>query len=106
MPRALARSAYGTRRRIGEAGISIARLERLTLLNATRVTFAPASLSARLPTEYTRPTRSRKRRNSLDETPKAGAMLSADSAFRPTFYVEGVLHYCLANMPGAVPRNA
>src|SRR5438552_7329437 len=64
----------------------------------------PASLSARLPTEYTRPTRSRKRRNSLDETPKAGAMLSAESAFRPTFYVEGVLHYCVANMPGAVPR--
>src|SRR5437867_376298 len=39
MPRALARSAYGTSRRIGEAGISIARLESLTLLNATPVTF-------------------------------------------------------------------
>jgi hypothetical protein len=31
----LARSAYGTNRRIGEAGVSIARLESLTLLNAT-----------------------------------------------------------------------
>jgi len=33
-------------------------------------------------------------------------MLSADSAFRPTFYVEGVLHYSVANMPGAVPRTS
>jgi alanine dehydrogenase len=24
----------------------------------------------------------------------------------PTFYVEGVLHYCVANMPGAVPRTS
>src|SRR5712691_1570465 len=39
MPRALARSAYGTSRRIGEAGVSIARLESLTLLNAAPVTF-------------------------------------------------------------------
>src|SRR6266849_3669145 len=40
MPRALARSAYGTSRRIGEAGISVARLESLTLLNAIPLTFA------------------------------------------------------------------
>src|SRR5712691_126050 len=40
MPRAWARSAYGTSRRIGEAGISVARLESLTLLNATPITFA------------------------------------------------------------------
>src|SRR6266404_881175 len=40
MPRALARSAYGTSRRIGDAGISVARLESLTLLNATPITFA------------------------------------------------------------------
>src|SRR3989442_9254550 len=40
MPRALARSAYGTSRRIGEAGVSIARRESLTLLNATPLTFA------------------------------------------------------------------
>ena len=25
---------------------------------------------------------------------------------QPTFYVEGVLHYCVANMPGAVPRTS
>ena len=24
----------------------------------------------------------------------------------PTYYVEGVLHYCVANMPGAVPRTS
>lgn len=24
----------------------------------------------------------------------------------PTFYVDGVLHYCVANMPGAVPRTS
>jgi alanine dehydrogenase len=24
----------------------------------------------------------------------------------PTFYEEGVLHYCVANMPGAVPRTS
>jgi alanine dehydrogenase len=24
----------------------------------------------------------------------------------PTFFVEGVLHYCVANMPGAVPRTS
>jgi alanine dehydrogenase len=24
----------------------------------------------------------------------------------PTFVVEGVLHYCVANMPGAVPRTS
>jgi alanine dehydrogenase len=24
----------------------------------------------------------------------------------PTFYVENVLHYCVANMPGAVPRTS
>src|SRR5258705_13391362 len=24
----------------------------------------------------------------------------------PTFYVEGVLHYCVVNMPGAVPRTS
>jgi alanine dehydrogenase len=24
----------------------------------------------------------------------------------PTFYVEGVLHYCVANMPGAVPHTS
>src|SRR6266851_4726984 len=40
MPRALARSAYGTSRRIGDAGISVARLESLTLLNGTPITFA------------------------------------------------------------------
>jgi alanine dehydrogenase len=25
---------------------------------------------------------------------------------RPTFFVDGVLHYCVANMPGAVPRTS
>ena len=25
---------------------------------------------------------------------------------KPTYYVEGVLHYCVANMPGAVPRTS
>jgi alanine dehydrogenase len=25
---------------------------------------------------------------------------------RPTFVVAGVLHYCVANMPGAVPRTS
>src|SRR5258707_13787691 len=40
MPRALARSAYGTSRRIGEAGASVARLESLILLNTIPVTFA------------------------------------------------------------------
>src|SRR5207253_8969463 len=39
VPRALARSAYGASRRIGEAGISIARLESLTLLNVISLTF-------------------------------------------------------------------
>jgi alanine dehydrogenase len=24
----------------------------------------------------------------------------------PTFFVDGVLHYCVANMPGAVPRTS
>jgi alanine dehydrogenase len=24
----------------------------------------------------------------------------------PTYYEEGVLHYCVANMPGAVPRTS
>ena len=24
----------------------------------------------------------------------------------PTFWVDGVLHYCVANMPGAVPRTS
>jgi alanine dehydrogenase len=24
----------------------------------------------------------------------------------PTYYIEGVLHYCVANMPGAVPRTS
>ncbi|HEV8588960.1 MAG TPA: hypothetical protein VGQ72_08790 [Pyrinomonadaceae bacterium] len=33
-------------------------------------------------------------------------MLSADSAFRSNFHVEGVLHYCVANVPGAVPRTS
>src|SRR5216683_2187373 len=88
IPRARARSAYGTSRRIGEAGISVARLESLTLLNATPITFAlriqllvrhrhaptPASgghqinteqpeseyCLAKLPTEYTRASHSRK----------------------------------------------
>jgi alanine dehydrogenase len=25
---------------------------------------------------------------------------------QPTFFVDGVLHYCVANMPGAVPRTS
>ena len=25
---------------------------------------------------------------------------------KPTYYVEDVLHYCVANMPGAVPRTS
>ncbi len=25
---------------------------------------------------------------------------------QPTFYVDGVVHYCVANMPGAVPRTS
>src|SRR5258708_32929951 len=67
MPRALARSAYGTSRRIGEAGVSVARLESLTLLNAIPLTFDtqranlnPSTLG-KTSTEYTRASRSSKR---------------------------------------------
>ncbi len=30
----------------------------------------------------------------------------ATSHSDPTYYVDGVLHYCVANMPGAVPRTS
>ena len=29
-----------------------------------------------------------------------------DTHSNPTYYEEGVLHYCVANMPGAVPRTS
>src|SRR5258707_1724023 len=109
MPRALARSAYGTSRRIGEAGASVARLESLILLNTIPVTFA---LPHAWVTTYT-PSNPKSDYGSVRLSPNIPELpipASAETAwitrlhpalcwapetyFDPTFYVEGVLDYC------------
>src|SRR5258708_29695846 len=148
MPRPLARSAYGTSRRIGEAGISIARLESLTF-NATPLTLALrlTSSGGRSPI-HPEPPRIRlllgkiahriyqsfpfvqalkkPRRNASTErhfehrqrVPPRSCEPTVPTICRPIWRPVPrpepkvhpqrfrVLLYCVANMPGAVPRTS